>query len=46
MNNEFGGKIMIKFVALRARTYSYLINEIMKRKEQNTEKKLYHKKKA
>ena len=46
MKNGFGGKIMIKFVVLRARTYSYLIDEIMKRKEQKTEKKLYHKKKT
>ena len=38
MKNEFGGKIMIKFVVLRARTYSYLIDEIMKRKEQRQKK--------
>ena len=27
MKNEFGGKIMIEFVVLRAKTYSYLIDD-------------------
>ena len=27
MKNELGGKIMIKFVGLRAKTYSYLIDD-------------------
>ena len=27
MNNELGGKIMIKFVTLRAKAYSYFIDD-------------------
>ena len=36
MKNELGGKIMIKFVGLRAKTYSYLLSEDKKQKTQKT----------
>ena len=32
MKNEWGGKIMIKFVGLRAETYSYLRDDGSKNK--------------
>ena len=42
MKHELGGKIMIKFVRLRAKTYSYLINQDKKAKGT----KMSHKKKT
>ena len=41
MNDELGGKIMIELVGLRAKTYSYLIDD---GKKSITHKKVYHKK--
>ena len=38
MKNELGGKIMTKFVGLRAETYSYLIDGGSEHKKQKTEK--------
>ena len=41
MNDQLGGKIMIELVGLKAKTYSYLIDDGKKSK---THKKVYHKK--
>ena len=38
MKDELGEKIMIKFVGLRAKTYSYLIDERSEDKKQNKQK--------
>ena len=39
MNNELRGKIMVKFVGLKAKTYSYLINDSSEYKEAKNTKK-------
>ena len=39
MKNKLGGKIMTKFVALRAKTYSYLIDDGSKDKKAKETKK-------
>ena len=47
MKDELGGKIMTKFVGLRAKTYSsYLIDESSKDKKAKGKKKVWHKKKT
>ena len=38
MKNELRGKIMKKFVGLRAKTYSYLINEKSEDKKEKIQK--------
>ena len=38
VKDELGEKIMIKFVGLRAKTYSYLIDERSEDKKQNKQK--------
>ena len=46
INDELGGKIMIKFIRLRAKTYSYLIDDCSKDKKSTWHKKVSHKKKT
>ena len=45
MKDELGGKIMIKFVGLRVKTYNYLIDDGCEDKKAK-DKKMYHKKKT
>ena len=45
MKVELGGKIMIKFVGLRAKTYSCLIGDGREDKKAKGMKKVCHKKK-
>ena len=45
IKDEFGGKIMTKIVGLRAKTYSYLIDMVVKIKKQKAHK-VCHKKKS
>ena len=45
MKNKLGGKIMTKFVGLRAQTYSYLIDDGSEDKKSKGHKKVCHKKK-
>ena len=45
MKDESGGKIMIKFVGLRARTYSYLIDDSSEDKKAKGTKKCVTKRK-
>ena len=44
MKDEFGGKIMTKFVGLRGKTYSYLIDDDSKDKKAKGTKKCVMKK--
>ena len=44
IKDEFGEKIMIKFVGLRAKTYSYLIDDGSKDKTAKGTQKVCHKK--
>ena len=46
MKNELGGKIMTKFVGVRAKSYSYLIDDGNKVKKAKKQKKVCHKKKT
>ena len=45
IKDELGGKIMIKFVVLRAKTFSYLIDNRSEDERARGTKKLRHKKK-
>ena len=45
MQDELGGKIMTKFVGLKGKTYSYLIDDSSKDKKAKV-KKVCHKKKT
>ena len=38
MKDELGGKIMKEFLGLRGKTYSYLIDAVVKIKKQKTQK--------
>ena len=46
MKDELGGKTMTKFVALRAKTYSYLIDDSSEVKKAKDKKNVRHKKKT
>ena len=46
MKDELGRKIMVKFVGLRKKTYSYLIDGGSEDKKSKTHKKVSHKKKT
>ena len=45
IKDEFGEKVMIKFVGLRAKTYSYLIDDGSEDKTAKGTQKVCHKKK-
>ena len=45
LKDELGGKIMTKFVGLRAKTYSYLIDEVIENKKAKGTKKCVIKRK-
>ena len=45
MKDELGGKIMAKFVGLRSKTYSYLVDESSENKKANVTKKCIKKRK-
>ena len=38
MKNEIGGKILTKFVGLRVKTYSYLIDDVSEDKKAKAQK--------
>ena len=44
MKDELGGKLMTKFVCLRAKTYFYLIDDSNEDKKAKGRKKVCHKK--
>ena len=46
MKNELGGKIMTKFVGIRVKTFSYLIDDGSQDKKVKGTKKVCHKKKT
>ena len=46
MKDELGSKIMTKFVGLRVKTCSYLIDDVSEDKKKKRNKKLCQKKKA
>ena len=46
MKNELGEKVMIKFLELRAKTYSYLIDESTEDKKNKRHNKVFHKRKT
>ena len=46
VKDKLGGKIMTKFVGLRAKTYSYLINDGSEDKKSKRHKKVCYKKKT
>ena len=46
MKDKLGGKIMITFVGLRAKTYSYLIDDGSEDKKSQGTKKVCYKKKT
>ena len=43
INDELGGKIMIKLIGLRAETYSYLIDDSSEDKKAKDTKKVFYK---
>ena len=43
MKNELGGKIMIEFVAIRPKTYSYLMDDDSSKKKAKETKKMCNK---
>ena len=45
MKNELGGKIMIKFVGLWAKPYTYFIDDGSEDKKSKRQKEVCHKKK-
>ena len=46
MKHELGGKIMTKFVDLRAKSYSYLIDNVIEDIKGKRHRKVCHKKKT
>ena len=44
MKDELGGKIVTKFVGLKAKTYSYLVDDVVKIKKQRAQKSVSNKK--